>query len=132
LFAERSTLEEEAAYRRLLLGDRSRMPEVYQRLFTSVPAESVGLIVDRPEAAQLRAAVQRWTKGRRGGILLRGDRGSGKRTLVRQILSDELAELEIGWIRLSPALQAERDVAPRLAEAAGWRQRTSFADLAAR
>src|SRR5690606_18700766 len=85
LFAGGHTAGAVAAWRAALFGPRSSMPEPYQRLFTSVPAETVGLLIPRPEQATLIAAADRWLRGHGGTILIYGDRGAGKRTLVRQL-----------------------------------------------
>jgi len=92
------------------------MPEPYQRLFTSVPAESVGLLIARPELAILHDHVERWLAGRGGPILVVGERGSGKRTLVRQLLASLGERVDLHWLRLSPALEREADVARELGQ----------------
>ncbi len=141
LLAERPTTTATEAYRQLLLGPRSSMPEPYQRLFTSVPAETIGLLIERPQLAVLREAIERWKAGRASPVLLWGERGAGKRTLVRQILG-ELGEagdtVERHWLRLSPTLELEADVARELASAldhlqepaSAW-ERPPASDLAA-
>lgn len=131
LFAERSTPEEAQAFRAMVLGPRSTMPEVYQRLFVSVPAETIGLIVERKEAAALRQTVDQWQAKRSGAILIRGDRGIGKRTLVRQLLGERSDAFTPRWIRLSPVLEREADVAAALAEAMGWPTAERFDELTA-
>src|SRR5690606_17517952 len=86
LFAARPTEAALISWRTALLGQRSLMPEPYQRLFTSVPAETMGSLVTRPELTRLADHVERWFDGRGGPALVYGDRGAGKRTLVRQLL----------------------------------------------
>ncbi len=51
VFVERTNPEALAAYRRLLFGPASTMSDAYQRLFTSAPAESIGLVLERREAS---------------------------------------------------------------------------------
>ena len=116
VFVEHSTPASIAAYRELLFGKRTTMSEAYERLFTSVPAESVGLVVERAEAQSLTAAIERWLAGRGGPILVRGDRGVGKRTLVRQVLTQMGEKVEPGWVSLSPTFEREPQVAAALAE----------------
>src|SRR5262245_19074798 len=86
------------------------MPEPYQRLFTSVPAETVGLLIQRPELAHLTEQVERGLRGNGNPVLVYGERGSGKRTLVRQLLFSLDNRVETRWLRLSPALDQEPDV----------------------
>jgi Kef-type K+ transport system membrane component KefB len=117
LFAARPTASASAAWRSALFGPRSSMPEPYQRLFTSVPAETVGLLITRPELAVLEQQAERWRAGRGGGpILVFGDRGAGKRTVVRQLLASLGDRLETRWLRLSPSLEREADVVRELSQ----------------
>ncbi|MFV8754861.1 cation:proton antiporter [Nannocystaceae bacterium ST9] len=116
LFAARPTASALAAWRGALFGPRSSMPEPYQRLFTSVPAETVGLLIARPELELLREQTDRWLSGRGGPILVFGERGAGKRTLVRQLLASLGERLELRWLRLSPSLEREADVARELTQ----------------
>jgi Kef-type K+ transport system membrane component KefB len=115
LFSARPTASALARWRATLFGPRSSMPEPYQRLFTSVPAETVGLLIDRPELALLSERAERWLAGRGGPILVYGERGAGKRTLVRQLAAGLGERIELRWLRLSPSLEREADVARELA-----------------
>lgn len=117
LFAGGHTTGAVAAWRRALFGPRSSMPEPYQRLFTSVPAETVGLLIPRPELATLLTAAERWLRGHGGTILIYGDRGVGKRTLVRQLVAELDAKIVRHWLRLSPTLERETEI---VAELAPW------------
>jgi Cdc6-like AAA superfamily ATPase len=129
VLSDRPTVGESEAFRGLLLGPRSSMPEAYQRLFTSVPAEIVGLLIDRPELVDLRQAVERWRAGRGGGpILIWGERGAGKRTLIRQVIGDleqaravdpSATEIQRKWLRLSPTFEREADVTREFASILG-------------
>jgi Kef-type K+ transport system membrane component KefB len=114
LFAARPTSSALASWRSVLFGPRSSMPEPYQRLFTSVPAETVGLLISRPELELLEAQAERALSGRGGPILLFGERGAGKRTLVRQLLSSLGDRVEVRWLRLSPSFDREADVTREL------------------
>ena len=138
LLSERATAGASAAYRDLVFGERSSMPEAYQRLFTSVPAEIVGLLIDRPELlGSLNEAINRGQAARVSApILLWGERGAGKRTLIRQAI----AELErssggdssaptIHWLRLTPTLEREPQVAAELARMLGWPPADDFTIL---
>jgi len=117
LFAGGHTAGAVVAWRAALFGPRSSMPEPYQRLFTSVPAETVGLLIPRSELATLLTAADRWLRGQGGTILIHGDRGVGKRTLVRQLAAELGDRVERRWLRLSPALEHEVEI---VAELAPW------------
>jgi Kef-type K+ transport system membrane component KefB len=117
LFAARPTASALASWRAVLFGPRSSMPEPYQRLFTSVPAETVGLLIGRSELGQLTEQVDRGLSGTGSPVLVYGERGSGKRTLVRQLIFSLNNRVEIRWLRLSPSLDCEADV---VRELRGW------------
>ncbi len=114
LFAARPTEAALISWRTALLGQRSLMPEPYQRLFTSVPAETMGSLVTRPELTRLADHVERWFDGRGGPALVYGDRGAGKRTLVRQLLVGLGERADVQWLRLSPRLESERHLVEEL------------------
>ncbi len=109
-----------ASSRALLFGPRSFVPDAYERLFTSVPAESVGLTAPRPELAQLRTALRTWNEGGRGGsLLLYGDQGAGKRTMVRQICAELAEDLQTCRVTLAPGCDDEAQVVQQLSSALG-------------
>lgn len=114
LFAARPTHGALESWRAVLFGPRSSMPEPYQRLFTSVPAENVGLLIPRPQLAVLTEQAERGISSGGGPILLYGERGAGKRTLVRQLLSSLGERVEMRWLRLSPSFDREADVTREL------------------
>lgn len=126
VFVERTTPEALAAYRRLLFGPASTMSEAYQRLFTSAPAESIGLVLDRPEVATVEAGVEQWLQGRGGPILVRGDRGVGKRTIIRHLANRLGDRIQVRWLSLSPDLDTEPDVSRRLAPLLGLPSAAGF------
>lgn len=116
VFTDRTTDKELAAYRRMLFGPASTMPEAYQRLFTSVPAENVGLVLERRQSEPVLAGIDRWLEGGGGPILVRGDRGVGKRTLIRALEPKVASRLKVRWLRLSPELESEADVCRALSQ----------------
>jgi hypothetical protein len=127
------------AYRSLIATDPealgAELPPSYRRLFAAVPIELADLYIHRPELEEAcAAAVATWSAGAPQAILLHGDRGVGKRTLVNHVLSrvSSRASLDVRWIRLGPCLCEEPDVARVLARALGWRAGAAvgFADLA--
>ncbi|PRQ03925.1 cation:proton antiporter domain-containing protein [Enhygromyxa salina] len=129
LSSDRHTASAVAAWRRLLFGSRSTMPDPYQRLFTSVPAETIGLLINRPELQTLKTAAEAWLGGRSGAILVYGDRGVGKRTLVRQLLQSVGPHVSVHWLRLSPALEREAELVRGLAPLLGVGDADPAADL---
>lgn len=131
LLVSRTTPHAMEAYRRLLFGPASTMPDAYQRLFTSAPAETIGLVLDRPEVARVEAGIERWLSGGGGPVLVRGDRGVGKRTLIRRVAGRIGDRLRLRWLSLSPELDGERDVARALAPMMGLRVANAFDELAA-
>lgn len=131
VFVERTTPEALAAYRQLLFGPASTMSEAYQRLFTSAPAESIGLVLDRPEVATVEAGVEQWLAGRGGPILVRGDRGVGKRTIIRHMANRLGDRIQIRWLSLTPDLDTEPDVARRLSPLLGLPSAAGFDALVA-
>lgn len=127
------------AYRSLIATDPealgAELPPSYRRLFAAVPIELADLYIHRPELEEAcAAAIATWSAGAPQAILLHGDRGVGKRTLVNHVLSrvSSRASLDVRWIRLGPCLCEEPDVARVLARALGWRAGAAvgFADLA--
>ncbi len=133
LFAEQTPPAAEEAFRELVYRTRAEhpLPPTYERLFTSVPAESVGLIVDRPEFRAAKQALDSWRAGGPGGMLIWGMRGAGKRTCVRWLAAGGGDDLEVSWIRLSPGLEREADVSKQVAQIMGVRPVRDFAVLAA-
>jgi hypothetical protein len=126
------------AYRSLLATDPealgSELPPSYRRLFAAVPIELADLYIQRPALEEAcTAAISTWGTGVPQAMLLHGDRGVGKRTLVNQVLSrvSGRASLDLRWIRLGPCLQEERDVSRMLARALGLHATPErFAELA--
>ncbi len=133
LFAEHTPPAAQAAYVDLVYrsGAANQIPAPYERLFTSVPAESVGLIVERPEYRQARLALDAWRAGVPGGLLVWGTRGSGRRTCVRWLAAAAADDVDVNWIRLSPGLEREADVTRQVAEILQVRPVRDFAVLAA-
>ena len=67
-----------------------------------------------------------------GFVHHRGDRGVGKRTLIRQVLASIGDRVDAHWIALRPELEQEADVARAFAEAVGWRRSDRFEGLGRR
>ncbi|MEZ5198546.1 MAG: hypothetical protein R2764_19825 [Bacteroidales bacterium] len=61
----------------------NKLPFVYQRLFKIEPLESFELFVDRPEPLNvLKHAHTKWTNGKFAPVVIIGEKGSGKTSLV--------------------------------------------------
>lgn len=126
LFAEQQPEPLRRAYRSLLATDPDALgadlPPSYRRLFAAVPIELADLYINRPALEEAcTTAISTWGNGVPQSVLLHGDRGVGKRTLVNHVLSrvSGRASLDMRWIRLGPCLQDEPDVARVLARAMG-------------
>lgn len=81
-----------------LAGDSAReeLPALYRHLFRPDPVEDPRFLVGRePELGAIRAARSRWEGGRSAGIVITGERGSGKTSLVNCALQGPLEGLPI-------------------------------------
>ncbi len=118
-----------------LNGDR--LPELYRRLFGEIPLGLADLYQPRPALeSTCRRVFDSWLSGqtqgadRRGGLLVVGDRGSGKRTLVNRVRAELHGELPVRWLPLGPHLTSEARLSAALAEATGVPPANSFCELA--
>jgi hypothetical protein len=138
LFTEQEPEPLRRAYRSLLATDPdalgSELPSSYRRLFAAVPLELADMYIHRPALEDAcAAAIATWTTGVPQTLLLHGDRGVGKRTLVNHVLSrvSSRAALDMRWIRLGPSLCDEPAVARVLGRALGLPGTAGrFADVA--
>lgn len=137
LFGEHEPLPA-AKVRSSLAGDPaelgSDLPLGYRRLFASMAIEIADLYVRRPllEAACTNA-IEAWSAGIPQVVLLHGDRGSGKRTLINHVLARVRSQalLDVRWVRLGPSLHSEAAVAKLLGSALGVEhEAVAFAELA--
>ena len=81
-YASRVLFDEEAFGRRVAASlEDDRVADLVADQLTTA------LVLERPEAQVVVAGVDRWLGGHGGPILVRGDRGVGKRTLIRQVLA---------------------------------------------
>lgn len=75
---------------------RESLPALYKHLFRPQPVEDPRFLVGRqPELAAVRDARVRWEAGRSAGIVVTGERGSGKTSLVNCALLGPLEGLPI-------------------------------------
>jgi hypothetical protein len=112
----------------------SDLPLGYRRLFASMAVEIADLYVRRPTLeAACATAIEAWSAGLPQAVLLHGDRGSGKRTLVNHVLARVRSQalLDVRWVRLGPGLHGEVAIAKLLGTALGFeREALTFAELA--
>lgn len=100
------------------LGDN--LPLGYRRLFASMPLESSELYVQRPALERACTdAIESWNAGVPQVLLVHGDRGAGKRTLLNQVLAGVRSGARVCWVRLGPNLRETGEVAKLLARAMG-------------
>lgn len=138
LFGEQASVPQQARLQAIFGGDPSELgsalPLGYRRLFATLPIEIADLYVRRPalEDTCMRA-IEAWRAKVPQIMLLHGDRGSGKRTLVNHVLARVRSQalLDVRWIRLGPALRDEVGVAKQLGRAFGIEgEALGFAELA--
>ena len=114
-----------AVHRRTYLPDQflhkddRHLPAIYHRLFRIEPVEDSRFLVGRArELEALMEARDLWQAGRRVSVLISGQRGSGKTSLLNCFLS-ELGELEVVRGEFSRRLQSEQDLSDFLRELLG-------------
>lgn len=114
-----------------------RLPVLYRRLFSEIPLGLADLYQPRPALeSACRRVFETWLSGqtrgpdRRGGLLVVGDRGAGKRTLVNRVRAELHGELPVRWLPLGPHLTSESRLSAALAEATGAPQAADFRELA--
>lgn len=109
------------------------LPLGYRRLFATMPLEISDLYVPRPALERACAdAIESWNAGVPQVLLVHGDRGSGKRTLLNQVLAGVRSGARVSWVRLGPNLRETGEVAKLLARAMGSSDDPeSFTELAA-
>jgi hypothetical protein len=109
------------------------LPLGYRRLFASLPLEISDLYVPRPALERTCTdAIEDWAAGVPQVLLVHGDRGAGKRTLLNQVLAGVRARARVCWVRLGPNLRDTGEVAKLLARAMGSSEEPAgFDDLAA-
>jgi hypothetical protein len=96
------------------------LPLGYRRLFATMPLEISELYVQRPALERACTdAIESWNAGVPQVLLVHGDRGSGKRTLLNQVLAGVRSRASVCWVRLGPNLRETGEVAKLLARAMG-------------
>ncbi len=102
--------------------DPDSIPTIYRRLFNPVPLDLPEFYVERPELERdCLDAIAQWGLGHPGSILLFGDRGIGKRTLIHNLVPIRIYDLApvfqdtpIQTLRLSEETSSEADLCAQL------------------
>lgn len=103
----------------------SQVPASYSRMFTPTLLDIPDFYVSRPELeARCLFAIEQWLAEHSTSILLYGDRGVGKNTLLQHLLHNNLEELQnqlarrypLHIIRLSEELENESQLAIQLTQ----------------
>ncbi|MCY1010574.1 hypothetical protein OV079_34420 [Nannocystis pusilla] len=116
----------------LIAGDdrASSLPAIYRRLFGEVPLGLSDLYQRRPRLeAPCRKVFETWLEGQRTALLVTGDRGAGKRTLVNRVRAELHGELPMHWISMGPHLASEARLCAALCEVTGAPYAASFAEF---
>ena len=118
-----------------LLPD-DRLPALYRRLFGEIPLGLADLYQPRPALeAVCRRVFETWLSGQprraeqRGALLVTGDRGAGKRTLVNRVRAELHGELPVRWLPLGPHLTGEARLSAAISEATGAPAAANFREL---
>ena len=136
VFADEAPAATRRAYAALIERRPSELgrelPASYRRLFASLPIRIADIYLSRAGAeSSCAAAIERWLHGAPQAVLLHGERGAGKRTVLNQVLARARAEARVRWVRLGPRFREEGQVASAFAGALGLvGEHRSFASLA--
>jgi hypothetical protein len=96
------------------------LPALYSHLFRPDPVVDVRFLVGRvPELSAIGDARERWEAGRSAALLITGERGSGKTSLINCALNGPLAGLPIVRGEFSQRLLSESDLRSTLARIVG-------------
>jgi hypothetical protein len=95
---------------------QAALPVGYARLFTALPFELADVYQERGDLERrCFGAIEAWLAGDPRSIVVDGDRGSGKRTLLNQVLSGIRRRADVNWLRLGHALCDEPTIAEAVA-----------------
>jgi tRNA A37 threonylcarbamoyladenosine biosynthesis protein TsaE len=127
--------QRDAAYRRLLFATSAspELPPAYRRLFAVRPIEIADLYVRRPGPEDRCAeALAAWSRGDSRALLVRGDLGAGKRTLVNHVLVQLRGTTPTSFVRVTAHHRTEAALASMLANALGLGAPATCEDLQTR
>jgi hypothetical protein len=115
-----------------------RLPPIYRRLFGEIPLGMSDLYRPRPALeSAVRKVFETWLSGqvksgeRLSSLLVVGDRGAGKRTLVNRVRAELHGELPVRWLSLGPAHGSEASLCAAIADLVDAPPVPRFRDLAA-
>ncbi|HEY0134754.1 MAG TPA: hypothetical protein VGB85_11755, partial [Nannocystis sp.] len=119
------------------LAPDDRLPALYRRLFGEIPLGLADLYQPRPALEAIcRRVFETWLSGQprraeqRGALLVTGDRGAGKRTLVNRVRAELHGELPVRWLPLGPHVAGEARLSAAISEATGAPPASNFGELA--
>lgn len=117
-------------------ASEERLPPIYRRLFGEIPLGMSDLYRPRPALeAPCRKVFEAWLSGqsksgeRRSSLLVAGDRGAGKRTLVNRVRAELHGGLPVRWLSLGPHLASEHRLCAAIADAADVERQGDFRSL---
>jgi biotin operon repressor len=109
-----------------------QLPASYRRLFASLPIQIADMYQRRLHVeSACQQAFSSWRRGAPQTVLLHGDRGAGKRTVLNHVLARVRTEASVRWVRLSPRLCDEGQVTRAIAVALALEgEHSSFGSIA--
>jgi len=117
-------------------ASEERLPAIYRRLFGEIPLGMSDLYRPRTSLeAPCRKVFETWLSGQtrpgehRSSLLVVGDRGAGKRTLVNRVRAELHGGLPVRWLSLGPHLASEHRLCAAIADAAGAPRAEDFRSL---
>ena len=94
-----------------LVRQWDHLPPVYRRLFALDPLELDEFLAGREESqADVAEAIERWQRGESSAILVHGNPGSGKRSLLNTLMERQLQKLPITHLEMTGRLSAKEDL----------------------
>ena len=113
--------------------DRTDVPESYRRLFALGPVAMDSLFVARPaETAIIEAAIARWERGDPTALLITGQAGVGRQSLLERALRTHLAEFPTQRRRIGARVTTARDVQRELSRLLGSQRDLTEEELRAK
>lgn len=101
-----------------------QFPPIYRRLFSNQALDSQEFLVRRDqELQQLRDAIGRFKEGRRANVVITGQMGTGKTSLIQSFLNHEIGrELQAKTLTMSERLLSEKDFLKLFSQLTGHRR----------
>ncbi|RMG55602.1 MAG: hypothetical protein D6723_02315 [Acidobacteria bacterium] len=100
---------------------QEQLPAIYRRLFNFEPLEWEELLVGREDAMmRLIDAVARWERGRSSSVLIHGEYGSGKTSVLNCAENQYPSQAPIRRVVLTEKITTEVDLMTFVASLFGW------------